>query len=111
MKRSLFAFIFIIITLGCVWSFATGGIMTGLDVARAIALGADAAGLARPVLRALVSGGRPAAEALLDGVEAELRAAMLLSGARSIAALRSVPRVVGGELRAWLELSSPGTDP
>jgi isopentenyl-diphosphate Delta-isomerase len=89
---------------------ATGGISTGLDVARAIALGADAAGIAQPVLGALVSGGRAEAEALLDRVEAELRAAMVLTGACTIAALRSVPRVVVGELCAWLELASRGCD-
>lgn len=81
---------------------ATGGVGTGLDVARALALGASAAGIARPVLRALSSGGRPAAIALLDGVEAELRSAMLLTGSRDVAALRRAPRVVVGELAAWI---------
>ncbi|MCS6901970.1 MAG: type 2 isopentenyl-diphosphate Delta-isomerase [Myxococcales bacterium] len=82
---------------------ATGGIATGLDVARALALGAHAAGLARPVLQALMQGGEEAAHAFLDGVEAELRAAMLLVGAADVAALRRVPRVLVGELRAWTE--------
>jgi isopentenyl-diphosphate Delta-isomerase len=81
---------------------ATGGVATGLDVARAIALGATAAGIARPVLRALSSGGRAAAVALLDAVEAELRAAMLLTGSRNLAALRRTPRVVVGELAGWM---------
>ncbi len=82
---------------------ATGGIATGLDVARAIALGATAAGLARPVLRALAQGGRAGAAALLDRVERELRTAMLLTGSRNLAALRAAPRVVVGELQAWIE--------
>ena len=85
---------------------ATGGVATGLDVAKAIALGASAAGIARPILQALTSGGRAAAEHLLDGVEAELRAAMLLVGASSLAALRSAPRIVVGELSLWLEAST-----
>src|SRR5262249_3979682 len=82
---------------------ATGGIASGLDVARAIALGAGAAGLARPVLRALYSGGRAAAIALLDMVEAELRAVMLLTGSKDLDALRTAPRVIGGELLLWLD--------
>jgi isopentenyl-diphosphate delta-isomerase len=82
---------------------ATGGIASGLDVAKAIALGATAAGIARPVLQALTSGGRAAAERFLDGVEAELRAAMLLVGAASLAELRRVPRIIVGELASWLE--------
>jgi isopentenyl-diphosphate delta-isomerase len=82
---------------------ATGGIAAGLDVARAIALGATAAGLARPVLRTFAQGGRAAATAFLDGVERELRTAMLLTGSRNLAALRAAPRVVVGELQAWIE--------
>jgi isopentenyl-diphosphate delta-isomerase len=81
---------------------ATGGITSGLDVAKAIALGATCAGIARPVLRALVSGGRAAAEQLLDAVEGELRAAMFLAGARDLQSLKAVPRVVTGPLQAWM---------
>jgi isopentenyl-diphosphate delta-isomerase len=80
---------------------ATGGIGTGLDVARAIAVGAHAAGIARPTLKALREGGRAAVEALLDDVERELRAVMLLTGSRDVAALRSAPRVITGDLAAW----------
>jgi isopentenyl-diphosphate delta-isomerase len=88
--------------LGFETIIATGGVKTGLDVARAIALGATAAGIARPVLAALESGGRDAATRLLDGVEAELRAAMLLTGSRDLAALRRADRVVVGELATWI---------
>jgi len=88
---------------------ATGGVATGLDVAKAIALGASAAGIARPVLQALTSGGRAEAERLLDGVEAELRAAMLLVGAGTLDALRSAPRIILGELSFWLEQGSVET--
>lgn len=84
---------------------ATGGVSTGLDVARALALGAHAAGIARPVLQALVSGGRDEALRFLDQVEAELRAVMLLCGARDLASLRTVPRVLGPRLRRWMKLA------
>lgn len=83
-------------------TIATGGIRSGLDVARALALGASAAGIARPMLQALNDGGRAGAEAYLDRVERELRAVMLLCGARSVAELRRVARVVTGELKDWL---------
>ena len=89
--------------LGFSTVIATGGVATGMDVARALALGATAAGIARPVLKALTAGGRAGALALLDAVEAELRAVMLLTGSNDLAALRAAPRVLGSELRAWLE--------
>jgi isopentenyl-diphosphate delta-isomerase len=82
---------------------ATGGIATGLDVARAIALGASAAGIARPALKALVSGGRAGAVQFFEGVESELRAVMLLTGSKDVTALRQAPRLLGSELRAWLD--------
>ncbi len=82
---------------------ATGGIATGLDVARAIALGADVAGIARPVLQALLAGGNRAADEFLDGIEAELRATMLLTGAGTVAGLKSARKIVVGELAAWLQ--------
>jgi isopentenyl-diphosphate delta-isomerase len=84
---------------------ATGGVGTGLDVARAIALGATAAGIARPVLKALTAGGRAGAMAFLDAVEAELRAAMLLTGSRDVTALARTPKVVVGELAAWMAMA------
>jgi len=83
--------------------FATGGVRSGLDVAKAIALGASAGGIARGVLQALENGGRAAALARLDAIEIELRTAMLLCGARDLAALRQAPRVIVGELAAWIE--------
>lgn len=81
---------------------ATGGIKTGLDVAKALALGATACGIARPCLQALTQGGREGAEEFLDGVEQTLRAVMVLVGAKDLAALRTAPKLVTGELAEWL---------
>ena len=92
--------------VGCVQAglttIATGGIRSGYDIARAIALGASCAGIARPVYQAFLDGGKQGALAFLDGVEQELKAVMLLSGAGDIEALKSVPRVLTGELRDWV---------
>jgi isopentenyl-diphosphate delta-isomerase len=81
---------------------ATGGIQSGLDVARALALGARAAGIARPALRAFEAGGEAGAEAFFDQLEAELRTAMLLTGCRRAAELAETPRVLGPGLERWL---------
>jgi isopentenyl-diphosphate delta-isomerase len=82
--------------------FATGGIKSGLDIAKAIALGATAGGIARPALQALETGGREAAIAFFDRIETELETAMLLVGAPDIAGLGRARRVVIGELTDWM---------
>jgi len=82
---------------------ATGGVATGLDVARALALGATHAGIARPMLRAFSEGGHDAALAKLDGVIAELRTAMLLTGSKDVTALRAAKRIIVGELALWID--------
>ncbi len=85
--------------------FATGGISGGLGIAKAVALGASAGGVARKALQALEAGGEAGAFAFFDRVEAELRAAMLLTGSRNLAALAKAPRLVTGELTQWLALA------
>jgi len=83
---------------------ATGGVTSGMDVAKAIALGATAGGIARPVLKAFKEGGEAGAKAFLGGIVAELRAVMLLTGSKDIAALSQAQRLIGGELSQWMAL-------
>ena len=83
-------------------AIATGGMRTGMDVARALALGATAGGFARHVFKAFVEGGRAGAERFLDQIELELRAVMLLTGSANVAALREAPHHITGELRDWM---------
>jgi isopentenyl-diphosphate delta-isomerase len=83
----------------------SGGIASGLDAARAIACGADIAGMARHVLLAYINNGRDGAKAYLARVAHELRATMLLTGCRDCATLRRVPRIYTGVLKDWLGTS------
>ena len=87
--------------LGLRTLIASGGVASGLDGARALALGADLFGLARPVLQALDKAGAEGAEAFLAQVELELRTACLLTGSRSVDALRAAPRVLTEPLASW----------
>lgn len=81
---------------------ASGGMRDGLDAAKALALGADLAGMALPLFRAQQAGGLPAAEHALEVVVAALRQAVALTGSRNVRELREKPRVVTGELKDWL---------
>lgn len=82
---------------------ATGGVRTGLDVARGLALGATLVGLAHPFLKAASESYEKVCE-LLERIVRELKVAMQLSGAASMAQLRGVDIVVMGETREWLTL-------
>ncbi len=88
-------------------SIATGGIRTGLDVARALALGARAAGIARPILQALQNEGAEGAARFIDAVLHELRVVMLLCGVQNAKQMQEAPRVLGPNLRSWLEVEDP----
>jgi len=72
---------------------ANGGIRTGVDIAKAIALGADAAGIALPLLKAA----RLSAKHVLAALEeliAQLRLTMFCIGAGSIEQLRTTPHLL-----------------
>jgi isopentenyl-diphosphate delta-isomerase len=88
---------------------ASGGIRTGLDAARAIALGATIVGIARPVLQAYFKGGIAGAEQYLSGIIDALRAVMLLTRSPTLEYLREAPRVIVGELKCWLDQLGPGS--
>lgn len=88
-------------------TIATGGLRNGLDVLRALALGAAACGIARPVLQAWNDGGRDGAEAYLRRVIAELRMGLLLTGSRDLEALRRQPLFLGPELIRWVPAHAP----
>ena len=81
---------------------ATGGVRTGLDAAKALALGATLVGVARPLLQAAMAG-----DAALDAWIAqflhELRTVLFLTGSRSVADLQTRPRVIVGATKSWLD--------
>ncbi len=80
---------------------ATGGLWTGLDAAKAISLGASAAGFSRKMLAPAMESAE-AVERELRMLIAELKAAMFLTGARSVEELQAVPYVVTGHLSEWM---------
>ena len=81
---------------------ATGGVRSGTDIAKAVALGAVAGGLAAPVLKAHRAGGYDGALAFLRRLIHTVRSIMLLTGSRTVADLQRAPRILGPALARWV---------
>ncbi len=67
---------------------ASGGINSGLDIAKAIAFGANLAGMARPLIKVLELRGVRGLVDFVDSVEMELKGAMFLTGSATIERLQ-----------------------
>ncbi|MGE5676394.1 MAG: type 2 isopentenyl-diphosphate Delta-isomerase [Mycobacterium leprae] len=83
---------------------ASGGIARGSQVAKALCLGAKAAGLAGAVLTRHQDGGRDAVRQYLLGVLRDLSTAMLLTGAQNLTALQTKPVIITGSTGEWCKL-------
>jgi len=80
---------------------ASGGVRSGTDVAKAVALGADLTGAALPILYPATKGSEEVKKALQFMIE-ELRNTMFLLGAESVEKLKRVPLVIMGKTAEWL---------
>lgn len=80
---------------------ASGGIRNGLQAAKAIALGADFVGIARPLLKPALKGSEAVEQMVLKLAE-ELKVAMLLTGSKSVPDLKRCRFVLHGPLLEWV---------
>lgn len=82
---------------------ASGGIVDPLQAVKALALGADLVGSARPVLQAYMRAGREGVDRFLATMIRGIKMGLLLTGSQTPADLRSAPRIIGPRLQAWLD--------
>jgi len=81
---------------------SSGGVRSGIDAARSIALGAFMAGSALPLLAPATKGSADVIR-LLQRFVRELRISMFLTGSRNIQELSRVPVIIIGRTREILE--------
>jgi isopentenyl-diphosphate Delta-isomerase len=79
---------------------ATGGLRTGLDAAKAVAMGASAGGMASKMLRPATVSADAVVEAL-QTVIAEMKAAFFLTGCRTVDEMWQSELVMSDELLSW----------
>lgn len=76
--------------------FASGGLRSGVDIAKSIALGAELGGMASPFLKAAVKSTKAVTETINE-VSREIQVAMFAAGAGTISALQAVPLIYRGQ--------------
>lgn len=74
---------------GKVKILADGGVRTGVDVLKMIALGADAVLIGRPFVTASFGGQREGVSEYINGLKGELKSAMVLTGCKDIDSIDS----------------------
>jgi isopentenyl-diphosphate delta-isomerase len=81
---------------------ATGGVRSGIDVAKSVAVGADLAGIGLPFLRPAYSGDLESLTYEIRRIVRELRTAMYLTACKKVEDLAMCKLVIRGELAEWL---------
>ncbi|QUH23948.1 type 2 isopentenyl-diphosphate Delta-isomerase [Methanobacterium alkalithermotolerans] len=81
---------------------SSGGIRSGLDAAKAIALGADGVGIALPVLKEAYMGYKEVIK-VIERFQESLKSAMFLVGASNLEELQNSSLVIRGKTREWLK--------
>ncbi len=80
---------------------ASGGIRNGLELAKAITVGASMSAVAFPVLKHAMRSSEAVSDYLKNLIY-ELKAAMFLTGSRSVIELSKKRYVITGELKDWI---------
>lgn len=82
---------------------ASGGIRTGLDIAKSVVMGAQLAGLALPFIRAVYGNGFDGAVELGNKLAKALKMVMFLTGSRNLEQLRAAPFLMEESFKSKVE--------
>jgi 4-hydroxymandelate oxidase len=74
---------------GKITIFADGGVRSGIDVLKYMALGADAVLIGRPIIIGAFGGGAQGVQLVLENMAKELKQAMILTGCKNIRDINS----------------------
>jgi isopentenyl-diphosphate delta-isomerase len=85
---------------------ASGGVRSGGDVAKGVALGADLCGMALPLLKPAMESDAALFRAI-DAIHQELTMTMFLTGSARLEDLRKAPMHVTGKTRQMIEKDNP----
>ncbi len=80
----------------------SGGIRSGLDMARSLSIGADLIGIAKPFLQAAMNQ-KGSIDKLIKCLSEELKATMFLTGNKTMNELKKTPKIIFPPLKTWLE--------
>ncbi|WP_134698946.1 type 2 isopentenyl-diphosphate Delta-isomerase [Ammoniphilus sp. YIM 78166] len=83
---------------------ATGGIQNGLEVAKAISLGASAVGMAGFFLRLVTECNETESLSVTEALQEQLRLVMTALGAENMIQLRQRPLVISGQSYHWAKM-------
>jgi isopentenyl-diphosphate Delta-isomerase len=85
---------------------ASGGVRSGLDIAKSLAFGADLCGMALPFLKPAMESDEALARTI-EAIHRELTVAMFLTGSADIAGLRKAPVYLSGQTRQLIGKDNP----
>jgi isopentenyl-diphosphate Delta-isomerase len=81
---------------------SSGGVRSGMDIAKSLALGASMAGVALPLLKPAIRGPKEVEKILREYIRG-LKISMFLTGCRDLCDIRSAPVMIMGKSREILE--------
>ncbi|MFX0013487.1 MAG: type 2 isopentenyl-diphosphate Delta-isomerase [Promethearchaeota archaeon] len=82
----------------------SGGVRNGLDIAKLIALGADAGGMAIPFLFVVQKHSTEAVVQKIEEIEYQLKLACFLTGSRNLSDLQKAPLVISGKVAELMKI-------